>query len=428
MKMKGMKNMDVISLRRDLHQHPEVGFTEFWTASNVVEILQLLGYEVLFGTDALDTKSRKNVPSTEELDYAYNRAILDGGNPQILDRMRGGNTAVIGILNGEKPGPTLAFRFDMDALPINESSDDDHLPERYGFKSKYGGNMHACGHDAHTAIGLDLARKMATGDFSGTIKLIFQPAEEGGRGAFAIAQKGIVDDVDKIYCLHLGVGVPLGEISGGSTNWFASTKILAHFYGVPSHAAVSPEKGKNALLGASTALLNIHSLPRHSSGQTRINVGMLEGGTASNIIPHYAKMLIETRSVSTTVNEELLSKVKEIIKHSALMHGLQYEIDIVGQTPSFTCDKEPISVVMEEARDMNMFSSIKETLQAGGSEDAGYLISRVQENGGVGTYMIIGTTIAAPHHHHKFDIDESILEPTVDLLERIARNELRKKQ
>ncbi|MEN1969815.1 amidohydrolase [Lentibacillus sp. N15] len=415
---------EVINLRRELHQYPEVGFTEFRTASKVVETLQSLGYECLFGLDAMDKNSRRGVPSQEELDHAYQRAIKDGANVNLLKAMEGGFTAVIGRLKGKSPGPTVAFRFDMDALPIKESSEREHHPKANGFCSKYEGNMHACAHDAHTAIGLEFAKKMANGNFSGTLKLIFQPAEEGGRGAFSIVNKGVVDDVDKLYCFHLGLDVPLGEISGGSKDWLANTKLLSYFYGVPSHAGAAPEKGKNALVGAATALLNIHSLPRHSSEETRVNVGLLEGGAAANIIPDHAKLLIETRSTSPTVNKEFEDRVKNIIKHSAEMHGLGFETQVIGNAIPISCDNVLIDVVKEEAEKITAFHKIKDYNKGGGSEDASLLIDRVQKNGGKGTYMIIGTTIAAPHHNQAFDIDEKVLVPTVNLLERIANREL----
>ena len=153
--------MDIVALRRDFHMHPEVGFTEFRTASKVVEILNSLGYKVMFGRDAMDGDSRRGVPSQEVLDEAYQRALRDGANPEIISTMKDGYTAVIGILQGKVPGPTVAFRFDMDALPILESKDHDHCPEANGFRSLYDGNMHSCGHDGHTAIGLGLAEKLS---------------------------------------------------------------------------------------------------------------------------------------------------------------------------------------------------------------------------------------------------------------------------
>lgn len=413
-------------MRRDFHRHPEIGFTEFRTASKVVERLTCLGYEVIYGQDAMDGKSRRGLPSDEVLESCFNRALKDGTNPGIIEKMRGGYTAVIGVLKGKADGPTVAFRFDMDALPVCESAEVDHIPNVEGFRSEYEGNMHACGHDGHTTIGLGLAEKLADQQFAGTVKFIFQPAEEGVRGAYSIVQKGMLDDVDYLFCQHLGTGVPLGEFHGGSTGFFASTKLSAHFRGVSSHAGASPEEGRNALLGAATALLNIHAIPRFSSGTTRINVGVLEGGTAANIIPDYAKMVIETRSISEEVNEELEKRVRDIVKHSAAMHELEFEIEMIGKAIPIRCDQSLVDLAIEEAKQVDGFTSFKPFRESGsiGSEDASFMIERVQKNGGQATYMVIGTDIPAPHHHPKFDIQEEVLPRSVELLNRIARRML----
>ncbi|MCM3146512.1 amidohydrolase [Brevibacillus sp. MER 51] len=414
--------LDLVSLRRDFHRHPEVGFTEFRTASKVVEILTSLGYEVIYGQEAIDGDSRRGLPSEAVLEETYQRALRDGANPAIAEKMRGGYTAVIGVKKGKAPGPTVAFRFDMDALPVLESREQDHFPQANGFRSHYEGNMHACAHDGHTTIGLGLAEALAAGDFSGTLKLIFQPAEEGVRGAYAIVEKGHLDDVDYIFCNHLGVNVPLGEVHGGSYGFLATTKMMAHFYGVSSHAGASPEQGKNALLGAATALLNIHAIPRFSTGDTRINVGVLEGGTAANIIPAYAKMVVETRSITEEVNEEVENRVRNIIAHSAAMHELDYKIEVVGGAIPISYDVEMAELALEEARQVEGFHSFKHgEYNSMGSEDASFMIKRVQDRGGKGTYMAIGTDIPAPHHHPKFDIQEEILPRSVALLNRIAR-------
>ncbi|KQL45001.1 aminobenzoyl-glutamate utilization protein A [Brevibacillus choshinensis] len=414
--------LDLVSLRRDFHMHPEVGFTEFRTATKVVEILTSLGYEVIYGQEALDGPSRRGLPAQGVLEEAYERALRDGANPAIAEKMRGGYTAVIGVKKGKADGPTVAFRFDMDALPVLESKDADHFPQANGFRSQYEGNMHACAHDGHTTIGLGLAEKLADGDFSGTVKLIFQPAEEGVRGAYSIVQKGIVDDVDYIFCHHLGVNVPLGEVHGGSHGLLATTKLLAHFHGVSSHAGASPEHGKNALLGAATALLNIHAITRFSTAATRVNVGVLEGGTAANIIPAYAKMIVETRSESEEVNAEVEKRVRNIIASAAAMHELDHEIEVIGGAIPINYDDDMADLALGEARHVEGFHSFKKgEYNAMGSEDASFLIKRVQDLGGKGTYMSIGTDIPAPHHHPKFDIQEEILPRTVELLNRIAR-------
>lgn len=417
--------MDVIELRRDFHKYPELGFTEFRTASKVVEILDSLGYDVLYGNDAIDEASRKGVPSKDVLDAAYSRALEQGAKEHILEKMKGGNTAVLGILKGKKEGPTVAFRFDIDALPIQESEKEEHIPAQLGFDSAVPGNMHACAHDGHTAMGLVLAEKLADREFSGTLKLIFQPAEEGGRGAIAMVQKGAVDDVDYIFCAHLGLDLVLGEVHGGNSAFLSSSKLKVDFYGVPSHAGGSPEKGRNALLGAATALLNIHALPRFSGGITRLNVGILEGGSAANIIPEHASMVVDVRANTSEVKSELLKRVNDVIKHSAAMHGLTSETLIIGEATTIAPNSEMVSVVLEEARQVEGFTIFKEDCDISlGSEDASFLISRVQQLGGKGTYMNIGSPLPAPHHHHEFDIDESVLPMAVKLLERIGRRML----
>lgn len=420
--------MDIISLRRDLHQHPEVGFTEFRTASIVVEKLTALGYEVLIGKETMDSESRFGVPSDEVLQKSYERALKAGAKEEIIEKMKGGYTGVVGIMEGKNPGPTVAFRFDMDALPVKESKDDDHLPQKLGFRSKHEGEMHACAHDGHTAIGLTLAEKLSDGNFSGKVKLIFQPAEEGVRGAYSMVKKGILDDVDYLYCQHLGIGVPTGEIYAGTTGFLATTKMEGKFYGMSSHAGAWPEKGKNALLGAATALLNIHALPRFSSSTTRVNVGLLEGGTAANIIPDFARIVVETRSTKEEDNKELENRVKEIIAHSAAMHGLDHKVDITGAAIPIKCDEEAVQIAMEEAEQIDGITSVKGIQFANiGSEDASFMIKRVQEKGGKGTFMVIGSNISAPHHNPKFDIDEKSLQIGVDLLYRIAKRLLQSK-
>lgn len=308
----------------------------------------------------------------------------------------------------------------MDALPITESTDVDHAPFSGAFASKNDGQMHACAHDGHTAIGLALAQALSDVDFTGTLKLIFQPAEEGGRGANAMAASGVADDIDKLFCMHLGLGVPLGTICGGSSGWLASTKIQTVFHGVPAHAAAAPEQGRNALLGAATALLNIHALPRFSSGVTRVNAGVLEGGTTANVIPSTARMVVEMRAESTDVSEELKRRVCHIIEASAKMHELTCYMEIIGQAKAFRCDDAMVSLVLEEAQHVPGFIDRQVSYQVGASEDASVLIHRVQERGGQATYLIVGTNIAAPHHHHKFDIDEEALPLAVELLKRIA--------
>lgn len=414
--------MNVIEQRRDFHRYPEQGFLEFRTASIVAKTLKKLGFEVLCGKEAMIPEARLGVPQEEQLTKAYHQALEQGADPLLLERMQGGNTAVVGIWRGKDAKSIIGFRFDMDALPIKESEVEEHLPFKEGYSSCMQGVMHACGHDGHTAIGLAFAETIAKLNPSKTIKLIFQPAEEGGRGAVSMVEKGVLDDVSHLFCFHLGLNLPLGEVHGGISNFLATSKLKATFKGTPSHAGASPEKGANALLAASTALLNIHALPRFSTEKTRINVGVLEGGTAANIIPAHAKMILETRAESWTVNEELKKRVENMIAGSGAMHGVQTEIEVIGEATTAASDPELMDLVIEEAQQVPGFTTFQcESTSNLGSEDATFMMRRVQKRGGKATYMIIGSPLPAPHHHHRFDIDERVLPMSVELLTRIAK-------
>ncbi len=140
----------------------------------------------------------------------------------------------------------------MDALDLSEALDDSHRPFRDGFASCNPGMMHACGHDGHTTIGLGLAQvlKQYEAQLNGTIKLIFQPAEEGTRGARAMVAAGALDGVDYFTAIHIGTGVPEGTVICGSDNFMATTKFDVRFTGVAAHAGGKPEEGRNALLAA----------------------------------------------------------------------------------------------------------------------------------------------------------------------------------
>ena len=197
----------LISYRRKFHQYPEIGWTEFWASSKIAELLIKLGYDVKLGQQIINEKAVMGSPSLENLLQEKNRAEKYGANPDLLEQM-GIRTGVLGLLDTKKAGPTIAFRFDMDALKVTETMEDEHKPFREGFASKRQGLMHACGHDGHMAVGLCLAELLMNikEHLSGTIKLIFQPAEEGVRGARAMVEAGIVDNVDYFFGFHLGFG------------------------------------------------------------------------------------------------------------------------------------------------------------------------------------------------------------------------------
>jgi len=239
----------VIETRRDFHRFPELGLMEFRTASAIASRLQALGMDVRAGRDVMEARSRVGVPSDEAIDAAFARARQEGAAEHWLTKFDGGFTGVVGTLRGTKPGPVVALRCDIDALPIVESNDADHVPAREGFVSSHRGIMHACGHDVHAAIGLGVAEALAKqrDDISGTVKFLFQPAEEGGRGAIPMRDAGVVDDVDYLIAIHAGMDSESGVLYPITTGWLASAKMDVTFTGQSAHAGGRPEAAPAAI-------------------------------------------------------------------------------------------------------------------------------------------------------------------------------------
>ncbi|WP_232699642.1 amidohydrolase [Brevibacillus daliensis] len=417
----------IVAWRRDFHRHPEVGWTEFRTASLVADVLEEVGFQVLVGQEVMNLTSRMGVPSEVVIAKAREKALKNGANLKWLDRMVDGCTGVVGVWDTGKPGPTIALRFDMDALPVHEEATNQHVPARLGFRSEIEGQMHACGHDGHTAIGLGVASILSslkeTG--CGRIKLIFQPAEEGARGAKAMVEAGVVSDVDLFVCGHIGLTAkPTGLIATGVTRFFASTKIDVTIKGVPAHAALAPEKGKNALLAAAAITLQLQGISRHSGGDTRINVGMLEAGEGRNIIPSHAKLTLETRGVTNEVNDYMTEEVKRIVKAVAMMYNVEEHIEIVGRSIAAPCDELLMNRVKEVAISTGREWQVVDTLPFDASEDATYFMEAVQKRGGLATYTLFGTELSATHHHHAFDYSEETLLIAVELLSQLVADVL----
>ena len=412
----------VIEYRRSFHKHPEPGWTEFRTASTVVEKLQSLGYEVKYGKDAVIKEDMMGVPSDEDLAKFIERAISQGANPEIVKKMEGGLTGVIAELKcGE--GPTFAFRFDMDSNDIDEARDEKHRPFREGFSSVNEKAMHACGHDGHTAMGLGLAEVLVNikDDIKGTIRLIFQPGEEGVRGARAMVAAGAVDGVDYIVGAHIGFqSKKVGDIICGTEGFLATTKLDINYKGIPAHAAAAPEEGRNALLAAATTAINLHAITRHSKGTSRINVGILNAGQGRNVIPPNAILKIETRGLTSEIDDFMHESARRVVEGAAKIYDVDYDIKIVGGTKSGYSSPEMIQMVKEVAEKMDYFKNITENSDFGAAEDYSHFMSIVQENGGIGTYLQIGANMTAGHHDFYFDFDESVLAQGVELMARTA--------
>lgn len=411
--------LSLVALRRDFHRYPEVGFCEFRTASRAAGMLADLGWDVRCGGDAMDPGARLGVPPRAQLEECFSRAA-DGGDGRFLPRMRGGLTGVVATLRGSRPGPVVALRADMDALPLQESADTGHLPAREGFGSAWPGTMHACGHDGHVAIALELAARLAADrDFPGTVKLLLQPAEEGGRGAAAMAAAGVADDAGLFVALHLGMGFPSGGLCPAVSGLMANSKLKAVFHGVAAHAAASPDKGRHALLGAAAAALAVHAMPHVPGHETRVNAGALHSGTVSNIVPDRAELLLETRADDGDVNADLERRVRAALAGSAAAFGLGLDVELIGAVTTAVSDPAAEALVVAAARSAGVPLALQTRPAA--SDDACAFMRRVQSLGGLADYMALGAGDHGPHHSPGFDIDESALPVAVRLLEHLVR-------
>ena len=405
---------ETVQTRRDFHKYAERGWLEMRTASIVARKLNKLGYQVLVGKELMCEKARMGLPSKRVLTLNYKRAILQGADPYYLEKVKDGFTAVAGIIkNGD--GPVVAIRFDMDALSIMEDDSADHNPGKFGFISCNPGAMHACGHDGHTAMGLTVAKILSDikEHLHGTLKLIFQPAEEGVRGAKSIATSGFLDDVDYIFAGHIWQQAP-GEdydIYLGMDETFATTKLDVIYHGVSSHAAGMPQFGKNALLSAASCILNLHSIPRNSDGCTRINVGTINAGTGRNVVPETAKLEIEVRGATTELNNYMEVYATDVIRGAALMHDTIVEINKMGKAYSLECDKKMMDIIRHVCDDhlKNIKVAPKYLSPLDGSDDFSYMMATVQAHGGIATYMKLTTDLAASPHNCAYDFNENVL-------------------
>ena len=418
----------IISYRRDFHRFPEAAWTEFRTASIVAAELTGLGYKLKAGREVINAEDRMGLPSREVLQSHFMRAIEQGGDREFIELFKYGFTGLVGILErGE--GPVVAFRFDMDGLDLVESKNPEHRPFKEGFSSVNSGVMHACGHDTHTAVGLGIAEVLMDmkDSIHGTVKLIFQPAEEGVRGAKSMVSSGILDDVNYLIGHHISSKWKTGEIAPGMSGYFATQKFDAFFTGKSAHGGGKPEEGKNALMAAASAVVNLYAIPRHSKGATRVNVGKLIAGTGRNIICDRAHMVIETRGANDEVSDYMYEKALQILKSSAMMHDCTVEIKNMGSAGSAESDKKLAERVEKIAAETGGFSFVSSAAE-GGSEDFTYMMKRVQEKGGLATNIGVGANLSGVAgkelllrgHTPEFDIDEASFRSTVKLLSLLA--------
>ncbi|MFW5896326.1 MAG: amidohydrolase [archaeon] len=406
----------LIDLRRDLHRHPEPAWCEFWTTSRIVEEVERIGVDELYvGREAVSSDDRMAVPDEDTRETWLDRARERDARYDVLEKTAGGHTGAIAVLErGE--GPTIGLRVDIDGLLREESTDASHAPAANGFRSETGESMHACGHDAHVTIGVGILEAVAESDFEGTFKVFFQPAEEQIGGGKAMAESGHLDDVESLLALHIGLDHPTGEVVAGVDGFLAVSHFDASFAGESSHAGAHPEAGRNAVQAMATAIQNLYAIPRNDGGATRVNVGPVGGGTATNVIPESAFVEGEVRGETTELMEYMRERADAVLESAADMHDCESSIETVGEAPSAESDPELASVVFDVARSHPDVSSPVEHGTLGGSEDATYLMQAVQDQGGLANYVAIGTDHPGGHHTATFDVDEDSIPIGVEVV------------
>ncbi|MEV0804986.1 amidohydrolase [Micromonospora sp. NPDC050200] len=411
--------LDATAVRRRLHRRPEIGFLEIETADLAWGVLADLGWQLRGGGDLVDVSSHPGVPSRDELDAAVQRAAARGVPAASVHRFRDGNTAFVAELRGARPGPLVALRVDMDALPIQESGSSSHHPAAQGFGSSIDGAMHACGHDGHVAIALRAAALLSDRQFPGTVRLLFQPAEEGVRGAAPMVAAGLVDDVDVLLAVHLGFGTPDGCVAA-ATELYGTSKLRAEFTGVAAHASGAPEEGRSALLAAASAVLGLHALPRYATATTRVNVGTLHAPGAANIVNARAVLGAEIRADGAAEHDDLERRARDVIHGAAAMHGVTVDIARTGWATSASTDSAVLTRIETLAPSCGLRLLPPRPLRA--SDDATLFMRHVQERGGLAGYLLVGSGTYGPHHSPTFDLDEAVLAPAADLLAAFIRS------
>lgn len=405
----------LINIRRQLHQNPEEGWSEFTTTAFLVTTLRGYGYDVLTGRKVVAPEACLGREESV-VKAGLERARRNGVSEELLSEMEE-LTGCVAVLDTGRPGPTLAIRFDIDCVPVTECTDDTHVPAKEGFISKNPGFMHACGHDAHMSMGLAVAHWVMDNKdkLSGKIKILFQPAEEGVRGAAGMAASGILDDCDYFLGSHVAMSAKSGEIATNLYGYLCTTKLDVTFHGKPAHAGACPQEGRNALTAAANATVQMMGISRHSGGMTRINIGQLIAGEGRNVIPSKAVMKLEVRGETGEINQYMVDQVTNICKGIAMSFGVTYEMRKMGEAVDLTADQELVDILNAAGRATPGITVVDKTLNFGGSEDATILARRVQAHGGKAAFFLWGSDRPSGHHTSTFDIKESDLDPALEV-------------
>ena len=356
----------MVEQRRDFHRHPELGFEETRTSGIVADTLTELGMEVQRGV---------------------------------------GQTGVVGLLEGPRPGPTLLVRFDMDALPIQEEN-------RLDYASQNPGVMHACGHDGHTTMGLTLAKIFARyqENMAGTIKFVFQPAEEGLGGAFAMIADGVLDNPrpDAALAMHLWTPEDYGKVRVVDGPCMASSSVFTiTVQGRGGHGA-APHLSTDPILAAAqivTALQSIVSRNVNPQDSVVVSIGQFTAGTTFNVIPDRAMLKGTVRSYNNDLHRMIYRRILEMAHNMAIAFSCEATMETIAIVAAVDNNPVPTAVVREAAvKVMGAENIVEHRTMA--SEDMGYILEEIP-----GCYFFIGARneekgFTFPHHHPRFNFDE----------------------
>lgn len=395
----------VVSWRRDIHQHPELGNREFQTAAKIAAHLQSLGIEVKTGV---------------------------------------GKTGVVGLLKGGKPGPVVALRADMDGLPVTERGD---LPFKSEARTEYNGQqtgiMHACGHDTHVAMLMGAAEVLASvkNDLRGTVKFIFQPAEEGAPageegGAYLMVKEGVLENpkVEAIFGLHINSQTEVGTIKyrPGAT-MAAVDQYAIKIKGKQTHGA-APWSGTDPIVTSAQVVMGLQTIVSRNVTLTDnaavVTVGALHSGIRQNIIPEEANMIGTIRTFSPEAQQLVHRRINEIATNIAESAGAKAEVKIDIMYPVTYNDPKLTDQMVPTLEAVAGKDNVKITPAHTGAEDFSFYQQKIP-----GFFYFLGgmpkgkkVEDAAPHHTPDFQIDEgcfvlgmkSLCRLTVDYMEQSA--------
>jgi amidohydrolase len=371
----------LVTWRRQLHQRPELGFREQLTAEFIAQKLQ-------------------------EWQIPHQTGIA--------------KTGIVATIVGNRPGRVLAIRADMDALPIQEQND---VP----YKSQHDGMMHACGHDGHVTIALGTAYYLSQHrDFSGTVKIIFQPAEEGPGGAKPMIEAGILKnpDVDSIVGLHIWNNLPLGTVGVRTGALMAAVETFdLVIAGKGGHGAIPQQTIDSIVVGSQivTALQAIVARNVDPIESAVVTVGEFHSGTACNVIAASARLRGTVRYFNPKYAGYFKQRIEQIVSGICQAHGATYELQYDSLYPPVINDGAIANLVRSVAESViESPLGVVPECQTMGGEDMSFFLQAVP-----GCYFFLGAAnsekgLDFPHHHPRFDFDETVLGMGVEIFVRIV--------